>query len=600
MTMIRRRFYAGDYAGVLKLLARRTRSHKNASIEVGALVFTGDLREAEGVFRKAFPDAGRRRKGPSRHRSKTALTHEEAEARFFLGIGLVRSSENARGASLFGLNLSRARLNMRSKSGAIPRFYALQGAAFYRFFQGRYRTSAAHAEKALIAASEADFHYGRILALDLLAHSLCQLGQISRGLRQFDKAEEIARRVGNGGIVDAIRISKLRFRCQYGILLDSAEHELDRALQTLEPTDTYSQVELKLELARQLVLRGRNHRARRLLDQFGEEVHRHRNLRQTSVYQHRVAHSLYLMGEPSAALTLARSARGLLDPRMDRVYLAQLQGLEDKIRGITHSVQDSGLDCIDSRIRSRAWAPQVDSEDIIGNWMDRAVHEREGAVLGLVKAGLNGLIPRALGLETSDSVFILGPVKGMVILSCEGDVRVIHEGWSPSLTRLIQALASSTFRSKEELIRAAWGYDAYHPERHDGLLHGSLARIRKLLGEFSAWVEVSESGYRLQPLVRIVDSHLNASKPSQEESARPERLQPQPVAPTLRQADSIWNVRQFQALQLMKQGVFLGVTEYSQKFRVSKITASRDLGSLHVAGAVRKFGRARATHYGLV
>jgi hypothetical protein len=155
---------------------------------------------------------------------------------------------------------------------------------------------------------------------------------------------------------------------------------------------------------------------------------------------------------------------------------------------------------------------------------------------------------------------------------------------------------SANFRSKEELVRGVWGYDVYHPERHDGVLHGSLARIRKLLGEFSSWIEASELGYRLNPGVRVLEQKDSARRNSPE----PVKQKPQPSLPALLKTDSVWNLRQYQALRLMEQGTVLGVTEYTRRFQISKITASRDLGGLHAAGAVRKFGRARATQYGLI
>jgi hypothetical protein len=584
------RFYAGDYQGALKLLAKQPRTSSTASLEIGALVFTGDIAEAEGLFRKSFEN----RPGSG---GKSRITDGEAEARFFLGIGFVRSARNSRGASLFAENLARTFRSGGGEARAIARFYAWQGAAFFRFFQARFEHSSRLAEQALVAASEARFHYGKILALDLLGHSFCQRGQVSRSLLHFEKAEKLAATVGNGGILTAIRISKLRFRCQFGLSLQTAERDLERALRELEPTDTYSQAELKLELARQWVLRGRNHRARRLLEEFGEEVHRHRNSQQSAVYQLRVAHTLFLMGQQSAALTLARSARAALDSRVDRMYIAQLEGLENKIQGALAGQRGerAAVNHLDGRIRSRPTLQQKSTEDVIGDWMDRVVHEGEGALLGLVKSGLHGLIPLALRISASESALIPGPIKGMVILSCEGDVRVIHEGWSPSLTKLIRALSSGEFRSKEKLVQLAWGYQKYHPERHDGLLHGSLSRMRSLLGEFSSWIEGSESGYRLKPEVRVMEGTAGAKR-----APLPVFQRPEPIREAAPGPDSTWNIRQYQALQLMRQGSFLGVTEYSRRFKVSKITASRDLGGLHASGAVRKLGRARATHYGLI
>jgi Fic family protein len=60
-----------------------------------------------------------------------------------------------------------------------------------------------------------------------------------------------------------------------------------------------------------------------------------------------------------------------------------------------------------------------------------------------------------------------------------------------------------------------------------------------------------------------------------------------------------WNIRQHRALILMARGEAFKVSDYAKTFKVSTMTALRDLKELHLANAVKVYGKARATTYAL-
>ncbi|MBA2403516.1 MAG: DeoR family transcriptional regulator, partial [Bdellovibrionales bacterium] len=138
--------------------------------------------------------------------------------------------------------------------------------------------------------------------------------------------------------------------------------------------------------------------------------------------------------------------------------------------------------------------------------------------------------------------------------------------------------------SKEELVNLLWGYE-YDPARHDTLLYALIHRIRGLLGPFGHHLHGSDHFYRIV----CPKKGLNLKMEQRIQVAVKERL------PSV----SDWNIRQYQVLDLMREGRFWSVGDYARHFSVTTMTALRDLGQLHQKNVVAKAGSGRATKYGI-
>ena len=58
-----------------------------------------------------------------------------------------------------------------------------------------------------------------------------------------------------------------------------------------------------------------------------------------------------------------------------------------------------------------------------------------------------------------------------------------------------------------------------------------------------------------------------------------------------------WNIRQHKALGMIKNGRTFKVSEYALEFKISIITALRDLSELKDSKLINVYGKARATTY---
>jgi len=601
MSNAAQQFYCGNHAAVLKILGKaplfKSKHTSDWPYQVGSLVFTGELLEAITLYQLAL-------------QQKNSERSEFTEARFFIGIGLVRTSRYVEASKYFALSLNEYRkLRKKTSNSWKEAFFAYQGAAFFRFFHGRFNVSRKMAEKAYQAAFEGNYLFGQAFASELMGHCNCQLGEVHKGIKDLDRAIEFAESLGNGGLNSAFQIAREKFKAQYGVDLKNTEKHLYKALRTLKPEDTYSKAELYLELSRQLILRGKVSKAKELLDENAESIYKHQNRRQSAIFNLRYSYILYIQGESKAALTLLRSCKGNLVKKIDRYYLNQLEGLESKITSelenkIVHSAsKNKFFNFVDERIYARSHKTNSieikTKEDSVGDFIDAALQQSID-IVDLEKSGLFGLAPLLLKQKLSSSFLLIGPMRGQLIAYSKGDLNWIPEGITQPMVKILTLLEGGRTVSKEDIVKDVWGYE-YRPDRHDNLLQATIAKLRKNLGSFYNWIEWGSGGYSLNADVKLLYNSLSHNAESKNifevHSSTPPKEEKTKItnAPAINSSDL--NHRQIKLIKLLKDGSFIGVSDYAKQFKTCKMTACRDLTLLLKRNILQKSGRARATQY---
>jgi DNA-binding winged helix-turn-helix (wHTH) protein len=165
---------------------------------------------------------------------------------------------------------------------------------------------------------------------------------------------------------------------------------------------------------------------------------------------------------------------------------------------------------------------------------------------------------------------------------------VDHQTGLTSLLRSFLNQLASGQKSKEELIRSVWKYPSYHSLRHDSVIYQAVTALRRLLDDRAEWIQNTELGYRLAPGVQI-RFHERAERAHAGKKSIPQKAQ---------ESEDL-NSRQISFLRKLKPQDFVTVHDYRKLFKVSEITATRDLSALHSRGLVVRVGRARATKYAL-
>lgn len=590
---VRHCFNKGKYEDLLRLVGRAPLSFELDTFEVftafqiGALVFLGEFTEANVLYERAF------------HHLEPSLLFQ-VRCRFFLGLGCVRRSDYVGASKHFAFNRKKIKRRGWEKEVSSSKerneilFYTYQGSAFFRFYKGRFKLAKELATQAYNAAFENQFSFGLVFSLDLLGYSLCHLGYVRRGIFELERALKLAKDIGNQGVVNSITVSLITFKAHFGFNLAQDIINLKEAIEFLNINDVYSRGELYLELIHQFILRGQASEAQHYLDEVASIIYVNQNKRQSALFNLRCAQIMILKGENYAALALVGSLKNNLDSKVDIFILRQVEHLENNIKKRLHSPHA----VIPLETRSYFYSMEVNNlgEDPMGDILDEAQKSGVEYFYELKKNGLLGLIPQVLGLTISFKGIYLGPSRGEMVIFNAGNIKCIGKGMNVSLKKLIKLLEGVDFKSKEFLIKEVWGYE-YQPHRHDSLLHSSIGKIRSFLDENSAWIEWSNEGYRLSSNIKIKEtSDLKMIVAHQEVEEIEHSLKN--TIPTKRKLMGL-NVRQLKLIKVLKFQEYIGVSDYAKRFQVCKMTACRDLSSLHQSGLVIRVGRGRATLYGL-
>ncbi len=586
-------FYQGRYqellAGTIDSKAG-TLADDDLPFVIGALTFRGRMSEAQHLF--------------DVHRSRFCPVSIFL-ARFFLGVGYCRRSGYKESVKLFAENL---RAGAKS-TNPIVRFFAWQGVALYRLFCGRYRRSFEAARKALAAALEGNFLYGKVLASDVLAHSQVFPGHVSAAMRSFSEARSYAKLLGDGGILQAVETAQLIHSAMFGLNPEGDLAKLEELCAGHSEEDDYSKSRLLMEFGRLKTLRGDVRGAWAAFNAASRMVYASNNRRYSILINLHFAYLLHLQGEQHQALNLVRNAEKELDARVDRSLGFAVLGLEKRIclamddkgifkcpkfqeqryAGLTTQQERSGK-AINQRIVDRSrnvfQSHRFLGDDPLGDLIDLCFTNREDAALKIADTGFYGLflqlIPNALGKK----VLYFDLVPGSIVVLNKGNVDYLMNNASSVIRSIAKELIQGEV-SKQELIERVWGYK-YAPLRHDSLVYRSISRFRQMLGANASWLEATATGYRLAPDVSVQFHRSETVIVPRGPTVIPE--------PTV--TDGM-NYRQVKILERLQTDDFINVKVCQTLFDVSEITARRDLAELYRVSLVQRIGKGRATQYRL-
>ncbi len=579
-------FFAGQHTAVTQQTVDSPQPKfpiEDFSYVIGALVLTGRVDEAETLYLL---------------REKQLLPAQKTACRFFLGTGLCRASHYERSRRYFIKNIRLRREN----DDPISRFYLHQGLGFYYYFAGSIKKALRSAERSFAAALDAGFLYGRAFAADLKGHSLVQTGEVSRGLKTLELAEHLAAQLGAEWLKETIHSSSMAYRLRFGISGPQGTALVHKKLKSLSKQDTYTQSALLIELSQEYLRKGKLTEAKDCLNDCCSLVYASQNRRQAAMLNLRYAYIHYLEGEPHLALNLIRNALKQIEPTVDVLLELKLRGFEKKLVGLLKiQVCVVALEKEVARLTRRVGetvalrmqARQSDSEkteasarigeDIVGDLWDLVARDSTGSAQAILKSGYWGMLADVLPVKRGGQTLYLELEPGSLTVFDGGNVEHLPEAISRSLRAVLLEIQNGS-RTKQELISAIWKYE-YHPLRHDQLIYSAIAKLRKILGKRSHWIEASEQGYQLRGEIRVVGHRAET---------------PADITATVKETAPSGvelNHRQHQILRLLRQSEFIDTATCGNLFETSEITASRDLNELFKLQFIDRVGRGRATKY---
>ena len=555
--------FSGEYENAIALSAQGY-SERDTPLVIGALALGGRLDEAESAF--------------LHFSAHTSLADGVAQGRFFLIAGLCHAGKATR-----ALLKAREGLAEVRRAPAAVRFWACQALALVRYFEGRYRQARRFARRALDAAVQAGFAYGRFLALDLLAHLSVQTGEIYAGLRLLAQAEALARALGYEANAATERTTALVLELRFS-LTDFANARARVEEMVNAPSGSYfTRRGGLIELAVTFALRGERARASSALDAARRIALAGADNRATARWL--VCHALCtaLAAGPEHARPSLEQARAQAADQitlLSEVGFVELVFLGErcatKIAEYRKLAERSGVQrlqiaCDVALGHQSSYPPRV--EDGLGRLLLEctalAPAERARRVVG---AGLLGLLPWALERAPARRI-LLG--ESALLTENHGEVAARDLPLRPS-QKLLLALRHG-YKSRAELLHDVWGITRFVPSRHTPTLHTAVSRLRVALAE-PDWLITHEDGYALQEGVEVVTWEAKVEVSSASEL---------PAPPGERE----------RVLEFVEQNGAVSSAEVARGLKLSASSALRILRSLAEEGLLARRGGGRSTRY---
>jgi Winged helix-turn-helix DNA-binding len=478
--------FAGAYEAVSKRAAAGF-SDAEAPAVIGALALAGRLDEAESVFE-------------ARVRGNPAL---EPRARFFLIAGHCHAGNSAR-----ALGCARQSAAYLRRGPPSDRFWACQGLALVRHFEGRSSRARRVALRALGAAALADLPYGRFLSLDLLAHVEMHVGHIHAGMRLLRQASELADALGYSENAATERAAQLLFELRFSVGGPETESAV-QALVTAPGVSYFTRRNGWLELSSAHALRGAAVLARAALEEA-------RRIALTGA--DRRARARYFIGD---ALVVALShgaeaaAASLAEARAEAQSQLTLLG-EILFVELTFCGQRSPSALAEAeRIARSTGVARVGVACLLASGADpgAALRAEDGLcrlllelaplppgerLRRVVRAQKLGLVPWALGTAPGRRLIALG---ASIITEHHGNVSLNELKNRPALRLLLEL--GRGYRSRSELMREVWNISHFVHARHTPTLHTAISRLRVALAE-PDWIITHDDGYSLASGVEVL------------------------------------------------------------------------------------------------
>lgn len=513
---------------------------------------------------------------------------------FFLLIASVRKGEYVEAKNWLRHLAKRRRKENLSENA----FFYYQALAFYAHFHGRYSLSLTFAKKSREMALMMDEAYWKILALDLLGHNFVQMGDIFQGLFYLEESKELAGLIGNKSVESANEISILSYKAQFSQRPEEDEKILKKRLKLISGVDNYSESILLLSLAHLNFLTGKMAEAQKTMERARKVIFAYKLSRHMAMWHFEMAYAQFLTGQPDLALHSLSEALIHINPEIDKRLLLKVLGLKfdilstlknettqlkEQIIALTRYIGDPRAF---NKLVRLGWGEKLTTQDPLGDFFDEWKSPNwEKSLQSLVTLSYWGLLREKV--QTKKENFIIsGLWKNGLLFITPDAVQVTQSGMSELLRKILREISRVPKLSKADLIKRVWGYQ-YDPTRHDTLIYTQIARLRPLLGQLKNIIIAEDHSYRFIKKFQWVE--LNSLSQSQIE----DKLQdPFPE-------HKIFNIRQLQALHLLKTKPYWQVRLYAEHFSVTPMTALRDLSELVEKGLINKVGRARATVYTL-
>jgi DNA-binding winged helix-turn-helix (wHTH) protein len=520
-------------------------------------------------------------------------------------------------------NLKKARfflkLNLKTDSKL---FYpdTLQGIAFYHYYLGHYLKAIKFAERAYRSSIKVNDNYLELLSLDVIAHCHVQTGRLSSGLKLFEDINARTQTLNYDKLQIAVDTAKFSYEIEAGYYFALSAQKIIALQSQVSVKDAYTQTNIAMLLARQYILMGKWQEAEDLLHKTAPVLYGFENRRQEVHLHIRFADIALRRNDIASAQHFIHSARLCLQQIVDKTFEIRVLLMEYKIK---KAQSDSPVlmdlqEQIDSLFyKYPFFFDPLFSAAVISVRLDEVIKEKS-PLQKLYQLSLMqprqafqqatgylyfGLFPTLLNLPSGDVLCVTE--ANQIIGKDRMGIRFLQGKLSQLQIRILLFLNNREVASKSDLIESVWKY-TYDPIRHDAMVYAAIVALRKSIEPFGGWIETTDEGWRL----RVSMCLLGSQKPMPVKNSLSKNVKdflPLEVSGLssyqdqsgLHEFDEALNYRQLQACKRFPELGHWTVPTYQNYFKISTMTAWRDLNLLVKSKIFRVRGHGKLTSYHL-
>lgn len=567
-----------------EMLAKIPNHPETLGYKMGGLYFLGDHKKLRALYQI--------------HHAQLSID-QKVLAQFHLGLSFTATSDYKRAKRFFKNNLLISKTNVLSNFNS---YFVFQGLSFFSYFFSKHQKSQSYAQKAYKCILQENHPFLEVLNLEIQGYNEFHLGLISSGFMHLEKALKISNDNNLKDFGVPIEYAILNFKCEFS---PSFHEHLDLLLPAIEKKDIdiVSKVGLVLSIAKAYFYSGQYKKAHAYLTQNFIAIYSSQNKRLLSESNMLLAKMLLHKSQPHEALAIVNTIQNNLNPVVDKKLILSL--LQIQLHILDFLNMPSGdlkiqIEKINTEINSytnqrRQLRDQSKTsefsfgEDLMGDLLDEIKFNCTDQTLEkILNHKAYHLLFRALKLDPQKNYILQHPASNSTYIITQDEIFCSTSAISKTLFKMLNELKNKP--SKEALIKNVWGYQ-YDPLRHDSLIYTSLARLRNILGPASHWIINDEEHYFINAEIGFLSTKIKTDQ----KSLNPSLQQPEATNTASSYLDLNLNLRQIEFLNENLKAI--NVENYAQKWKVTTMTALRDLKQLCELGYLKRLGRARATQY---
>lgn len=397
---------------------------------------------------------------------------------------------------------------IKNKSNNEIRFYYNQSYSIFFFYIGNHKKALKYSIRAYKLSLSISSIYHRSLASDLLGHCYIKNKSLFLGLKMLETAHHFAKLINNKSFANALEISILVYKSQHGIDYTNLLVNIIDKINKIETEDSYSKLNLNLELAYLHLMQGSFFESKKTLDSIFPSLVSSENKRQMLSWS--LTHSLLclFMNDLNQAESSLHQAQKLILKVKDQHLINRIELQSELIKKI--KFQDySSESTID---RTQCSFIKTYFQSYYHLFSDESALKREFVEYSASADPLKFIINNKMYIwlytflpANFNNIFILhsNKYKNYFFINSQS-IRLYSNRLTNQILKLLILFQDKKNLSKQDIFEKVW--DMKYSKRHDTIIYGLIKKVRNQFKDIGfELIQNTHYGYTLTNSIEVIN-----------------------------------------------------------------------------------------------